>query len=115
MKTQVSSEMKHEQTLINILRTLPPERIAQLIDFARFLEAQTLLEELAAAESTAEIEAEIARWDALLASEEAQELLDKLTDEALEEHKAGQTRPIGFTYEGRIAPTTLEKVNFSAR
>jgi len=103
MKAQVNNQMKHEQILINIMRMLPPERSAQLVDFAHFLEAQTLLEELAVAESRAEIEAEIAKWDALLASEEAQELLDKLADEALEEHKAGQTRPMRFT-EGRIAP-----------
>jgi len=99
MRTQVSGQMKHEQTLINIARMLPSERVAQLVDFARFLEAQTLVEELAAAESTAEIETDIAKWDALLASEEAQELLYKLADEALEEHKAGQTRPMRFTYE----------------
>ncbi|RLC56657.1 MAG: hypothetical protein DRI80_15960 [Chloroflexota bacterium] len=104
MRTQVSGQMKHEQTLINIARMLPSERVAQLVDFARFLEAQTLVEELAAAESTAEIETDIAKWDALLASEEAQELLYKLADEALEEHKAGQTRPMRFTYEGRIVP-----------
>jgi len=104
MKRQVSSQMKYEQALVNIVRTLPPERVAQLIDFARFLEAQTLVEELTAAESMAEIEADIAKWDALLASEEAQELLDKLADEALKEHKAGQTRPMRFTCEGRIAP-----------
>lgn len=104
MKRQVSTQMKDEQTLVNVLRALPPERITQLIDFARFLEAQTLVEELAAAESTAEIEADIAKWNALLASKEAQELLDKLADEALEEHKAGQTWPMPFTDEGRIAP-----------
>jgi len=103
MQMQVNSQTKDEQTLVSIIRSLPPERITQLIDFARFLEAQTLIEELAAAESTAEIEADIAKWDALLASEEAQELLDKLADEALQEHKAGQTRPIRFTDEGRIA------------
>jgi len=98
------SDFHQSTSFINIIRTLPPERIAQLIDFARFLEAQTLVEELAAAESPAEIEAEIAKWNALLASEEAQDLLDKLAGEALEEHKVGQTRTMRFTCEGRIAP-----------
>jgi len=62
------------------------------------------VEELASAESTAEIEAEIAEWDALLATEKAQDVLDILADEALEEHQAGRTRPMCFTDEGRIAP-----------
>lgn len=52
MKTQADSQvMEHEQTLIHILRTFPPERIARLADFAPFLEAQALVEELAIAES----------------------------------------------------------------
>ena len=43
-----------------MMRTLPPKRIAQLLDFARFLEAQALVEELAGAESATEVEADIA-------------------------------------------------------
>jgi hypothetical protein len=102
MKAKASSQMiDHEGTLVEIVRTLPLERIAQLVDFARFLEAQTLVEELAGAESMAEIEAENAKWDALLATEEAQDMLDKLADEALKEHQAGQSRPMRFT-EGRM-------------
>ncbi len=103
MKTQVST-IEQEQALINIVRTLPSERVTQLIDFARFLEAQVFAEELAATESPAEIEADIAEWDALLATDETQELLDRLANEALEEHRAGQTRLMCFTDEGRIAP-----------
>lgn len=87
---------EQEQTLMHIVRVLSPERVAQLIDFARFLEAQTLVEELAETESTEEVGAEIAKWDTLLATEEAQALLDKLADEALAEHKAGKTRPMRF-------------------
>lgn len=105
MTTQTSSQtMEYEETLTHIVRTLPPERAAQLVDFARFLEAQALLEELAATESTAEIEAENAEWDALLATDEAHDVLDKLADEALEEHRAGKTRPIRFSDEGRMIP-----------
>lgn len=105
MKTQTSEQqMEPEQTLIEIVQTLPPERMAQLVDFARFLEAQSLVEELTGAESAAEIAAENARWDALLATEEAQDLLDKLADEALEEHRAGKTTPLHFTDQGQITP-----------
>lgn len=105
MKTRASSQvMEYERTLLDIVRTLPPKRIAQLLDFARFLEAQALMEELTGAESATEVEADIAKWDALLASKKAQDVLDKLADEALEEHRAGRTRPMRFTNEGRIAP-----------
>ena len=52
----------------------------------------------------AEIEADNARWDALLATDEAQALLEKLAEEALAEHRAGQTKPMAFSDEGRIVP-----------
>jgi hypothetical protein len=45
-----------------------------------------------------------ARWDALLATEESQRLLEKLADEALSEVKAGQARPMVFTEDGDIVP-----------
>jgi hypothetical protein len=96
--------MEQEQILIDIVRMLPPERIAQIVDFARFLEAQALAEEMASAESSAEIEAEIAKWDALLATERAQDVLDALADEALEEHQAGETRPMYHTGERQMEP-----------
>ncbi len=105
MKTEASSQATTpERILANVARTLPSERVTQLVDFARFLEAQSLVEELASAESIAEIETENARWDALLATEEAQDMLDKLADEALKEHLAGQTHPMRFTDDGHIAP-----------
>ena len=55
-------------------------------------------------ESIDEIEADNARWDALLATEESQALLERLADEALAEFSAGQTRPMAFTDDGRLAP-----------
>lgn len=64
MKTQTSNQAATpEQILANVVRTLPSGRVAQLVDFARFLEAQALVEGLASAESIAEIEAENANWD----------------------------------------------------
>ena len=72
----------YEKTLINIVRDLPPNRVEQLVDFARFLEAQILVEELFREEDMIEIEADNARWDALLATDEGQALLHKLAHEA---------------------------------
>lgn len=81
----VTIQPDYEQTLIQIARVLPPTQVAQLVDFARFLEAQLLSEALFSGDSTAEIEADNAEWDALLATDEAQNLLGKLADEALKD------------------------------
>ena len=102
MHTGISQE--YERILINIVRVLPPNRAEQLVEFARFLEAQILSEELLQEEGITEIEADNARWDALLAADEAQTLLEKLADEALEEHRAGKTKPMAINDEGRIVP-----------
>lgn len=53
-------------------------------------------------EDLSDIEAENARWDAILATEESQALLEKLASEALAEHRAGKTRPMVFDDEGRV-------------
>jgi hypothetical protein len=87
MHTAVSQD--YERILINIVRALPPNRAEQLVDFARFLEAEILTEELIRKEDITKIEADNARWDALLATDEAQALLENLADEALAEHRAG--------------------------
>lgn len=94
----------YEQILSDTVRVLPPERVEQLVDFARFLEAQTLAEWLIQEESSAEIEADNARWDTLLATDDAQTLLENLANEALAEHRAGETRPMIFDDEGQITP-----------
>jgi hypothetical protein len=94
----------YERTLIEITRVLPPNRVEQLVDFARFLEAQLLSEALLQDEDAAEVEADNARWDALLASEKSQAMLEKMANEALTEHRAGKTRPIAFNDEGKIVP-----------
>lgn len=106
MSKQINEQaVIYERTLIDIVRHLSPQRLSQLVDFARFLEAQTLEEELATEEdSGALIEEENAEWDALLATEESQALLEKLADEALAEHRAGRSQKLVFTQEGRVAP-----------
>lgn len=99
-----SGHQDYERTLIKIVRVLPPNRVEQLIEFARFLEAQLLSNELIKEEVAAQVEADNARWDTLLATDEAQSLLEKLADEALAEHRAGKTKPMAFSDEGQILP-----------
>ena len=62
------------------------------------LEAYPYLEE----EDIDEIKQDNAQWDTLFERDEAQDLLDKLADEALIEHKAGRSKPLVFTDDGRM-------------
>jgi hypothetical protein len=96
MNTTAQTE-KYERALIQIVRRLPPERASEVLDFAHFLEFQ--------AGKTGEGEAyteDDARWDALLATEESQRLLEKMADEALSEIEAGQARPTSVKNGGEL-------------
>jgi hypothetical protein len=62
----------------------------EVLDFARFPKVQ----EAKAGEREQESTEDDARWDALLATEESQRLLEKLADEALSEIEVGQARPM---------------------
>ena len=88
MVTSSVVSQSYEQILVEILRALPPNRAEQLVDFARFLEAQRLDEELSESETAAEIEADNTRWDTLLASDKSQMLLEKIAKEAQIEYRA---------------------------
>ncbi len=55
-------------------------------------------------ESEEEIAAEDARWDALMATDESQRLLEKMADEALAEIQEGHATPMTFTEAGEVAP-----------
>lgn len=104
MGTNAAVSQEYEQILSHIIRVLPPNRAEQLVDFARFLEAQVLTEKLTQEETAAALEDDNARWDALLATDEAQSLLEKLANEALAEHRAGKTKPMMINNAGKIAP-----------
>ncbi len=92
-----------EQTLLNIVRTLPPERLAELVDFARFLQALVIR-----TRQETELESEEGegdkKWDELLARAESQELLLEMAREARADYYAGRTTEIKVTEDGRLAP-----------
>lgn len=93
-----------EQTLLNIVKTLPPERVSELVDFARFLQALVIRTRQ---ESEWEPEAQgpgDQRWDDLLARAESQELMLELAREARAEYQAGNTTEIDITTDGLLAP-----------
>jgi len=104
MNMNMVANQEYEQILINTARTLPPNRVEQLVDFARFFEAQFLVarqtEEYA--ETVIEVEADNARWDTLLATTESNTLLESLAAEALAEHQAGNTKVMAFDDTGQM-------------
>lgn len=104
MNTQATINQNQEQNLIKIMRNLPPSRVDELLDFARFLEAQILTEKLTQKEDLAEIDADNDQWDTLLTTDESQVLLERLAEEALAEHRLAKTKPMLFSDEGRIMP-----------
>lgn len=85
---------EYEDRLVGIVRRLPPERVIQLVDFARFLEA----------ESEEEIEASQVHWDELLAEPEAKRKLRNMAREALEDYRSGQATDIKVAEDGGLAP-----------
>ena len=85
---------EYEDRLVGIVRRLPPERVMQLVDFARFLEA----------ESEEDIEATQAQWDDLLTKPEAKRKLRDMAREAVDDYRAGRATDIKVTEDGRLAP-----------
>jgi hypothetical protein len=85
---------EYEDKLVGIVRRLPPERVIQLVDFARFLEA----------ESEEEIEASQANWDKVLVKPKARRKLRDMAREALNDYHTGQATDINVTEDGRLAP-----------
>ena len=95
METKVESQTTYEQLLVNIVRTPPTERIAELLDFARFL--QVLEMEPAALKSED-------KWERLLATPAAQRAMLEMAREAREDFRAGRATDIAVTNDGRLAP-----------
>jgi hypothetical protein len=105
MNTQAPAQLKEqERTLLRILRTLPNEKAAQIVDYARFVQSQTLpdLYQLDEDISEEEIIADEERWDAQFAASPNE--LSKLVQQAKEEIQKGQTTEIILTDDGRMIP-----------
>lgn len=105
----VSQPSTYERTVIKIMRKLPPERVTQLVDFARFLEFQTTeqYDEWLDTEEVETEEAVIASeavWDELLTRPDAKRMLRELAHEALQDYETGHTTEIAITEDGRLKP-----------
>ncbi len=94
----------YARAIAELVATLPPERAAQVYDFARFLQSQAIQPPPAEEDdwlndTEAEMQAEDAQWQAFYERNRA-ELL-RLRERALGEIAAGETRPL-FDEDGDI-------------
>jgi len=96
----------YEQTLLSIVRTLPVERVVQILDYARHIQSQTIEDfSFAEADETEEeIRASEEKCDQLFANPEAKRVMREMAREALEDYRAGRTTEITITEDRRLAP-----------
>lgn len=103
METKNREPSAYEQALIGIVRALPIERVVEILDYARYIQAQVSEDfALDEGETAAEILTDETRWDAQFAGSQYE--LAKMADQVRAEIRAGQTQPMVFTKDGRIAP-----------
>ncbi len=96
-----TSKITHEQ-VIDLVKTLPVERLQSLYDYTLFLKQQLLdltPETDLFGESAADIEADEEKWEEQFDS--SRERLRSLAREAADEFRAGRTQPMEFTADGR--------------
>ena len=96
------SHITHQQ-VIELVKTLPDERLRSLYDFALFLKVQPavpLVEPDIFGESEETIRADEEKWDEQFAA--TQDKLRAFAYEAATEFRSGQTAPMSFTEEGRL-------------
>jgi hypothetical protein len=88
--------------ILELIETLPMERLQSVYDFVLFLKTRPLayLEEDIFGESEEEIQADEAKWEAQFAVN--RDKLRALAEEATAEYRAGKTKPMEFTREGRL-------------
>ncbi len=89
-----------EQTLISIVRELPPERISQLVGYARSLLPQAVPDQ----QDTPETISSEERWTPLSDQPEQQRTLLEMAQEAREDLRSGRATDIVFAEDGSLAP-----------
>ncbi len=92
------------QQVVDVVMTLPPDRLASVYDFARFVQTQasavTPLADIFG-ETEEEIRADDDQWEQEFAA--SREQLRVMAREAAAEYRAGRATPMAFTPEGRLA------------
>jgi len=111
MEKQTTSQPSlYEQALINIARKLPVERVVQILDYARYIQSQTIEDFgfLNDDETEEEILVDEACWDAQFAA--TPDGLKKMADKVREDIQAGRTMPMVFTRKPlrQLSPPILQ-------
>ncbi len=91
------------QQVVDLVLTLPPERLSSVYDFARFVQSHPLEPTPTAdifGETEDEIRADEEQWDQQFVA--SREGLRAIAREAAAEFRAGKTKPMEFTPEGRL-------------
>lgn len=93
----------YEQELLHLVHNLPVERIAQILDFARYIRTQANDEFLSLDEESEEdILADEALWDAQFAA--TQDGLSRMAGRVRAEIQAGRTQKIKFSKHREMTP-----------
>lgn len=92
-----------QEQVIELVKTLPPERLASLYDYALFLQARTTespeFEDLFG-ENIDQILATEAQWDELF--ERSRDQMHQMAKEATAEYRAGKATPMKFDEDGHL-------------
>lgn len=91
------------QQVVDVVMTLPPDRLASVYDFARFVQTQSpaampLVDIFG--ETEEEILADNEQWEQEFAA--SREQLRTMAREAAAEYRAGRATPMTFTIGGRL-------------
>ena len=90
------------QQVIDLVMNLPAERLISVYDFARFVQVHPLERTQEAdifGETEDEIRTDEEQWDQQFAA--SRDELRTIAREAAAEYRAGRTKPMEFTTEGR--------------
>ena len=97
----MSPNLGLEQAILDILHSLPYERVVQVFDFARFLQNQPVLQKLPYEDITeAELLLEELAWEQTLVTN--QDMFRALAEQAQAEFVAGETKEMVIE-NGKIA------------
>ncbi len=103
MAIPASVQSSYEQELIQIVHNLPVERIIQIIDFARYIQSQTIEDFINLDDECEEdILADEAQWETQFAA--TQDGLKRMADRVRVEIQAGRTQSMKFKKNGGLVP-----------
>ncbi len=103
MAVQNNILVSYEQELIRIVQHLPVERIAQIVDFARYIQSQAAEDFLPFDDEREEdFLADEAQWEAQFAA--TQDGLTRMAARIREEIQAERTQSIKFKKSGGMIP-----------